>query len=123
MVLDSALLSKRAELRRIVIHELFHFAWVRMNNRQRRAWGTAIRRELSAHARGELGWSSEMRKQALRARSGRCWREYLCESFCDTAAWLYAGVKRHDEFTLTQRFRRLRAAWFETAFAGRAIPV
>ena len=66
--------------------------------------------------RGELGWSAEWRKDALGADdvAGRTrrWREYCCESFCDTAAWLYSGVERHEEFTLGERWRRGRRAWF-----------
>jgi len=123
IVLDRALLASRAELGRILVHELFHFAWVRLNNGQRHGYEAALKGELKAGARGELGWSAEMRKRTLGARTGRAWRDYVCESFCDTAAWLYAGVSRHQEFTLARRFRERRAAWFAAAFAGRAIRV
>jgi len=73
-------------------------------------------RELAQGARGELGWSADWRKQGLgradiRSRT-RHWREYCCESFCDSAAWLYAGIERHEEFTLAARFRKGRSAWF-----------
>jgi hypothetical protein len=121
VVLDRALLATRAELGRILIHELFHFAWVRLSNAQRRGYAAAIEDELEARARGELGWSAEMRKRALQSRAGREWREYVCESFCDTAAWLYSGVTRHEEFTLAPRFRARRAAWFAMTFTGCAI--
>jgi hypothetical protein len=40
------------------------------------------------------------------------WREYCCESFCDTAAWLYSGVQVHSEFTLAGRYRHRRRVWF-----------
>lgn len=123
IVLDTALLSRRAELRRILIHELFHFAWVRLSNAQRDAYAGAMEDELDARARGELGWSAEMRKDTLESHSGPAWREYVCESFCDTAAWLYSGVGRHEEFTLAPRFRKRRAAWFAEAFGGRPIHV
>ncbi|MGA3027400.1 MAG: hypothetical protein ABSF98_21795 [Bryobacteraceae bacterium] len=121
IVLDRALLRRRGELGRILVHELFHFVWVRLSNAQRDGYGAALADELEARARGELGWSAQMRKGMLASRAGRAWREYVCESFCDTAAWLYSGVKRHQEFTLAPRFRERRAAWFEAAFAGRAI--
>jgi hypothetical protein len=62
-----------------------------------------------------------MRKLELSTREGRQWREYVCESFCDTAAWLYGGLRTHDEFTLSPRFRRRRAAWFRQTFDGRVI--
>ena len=121
IVLDGALLASREELRRILIHELFHFVWVRLSNGQRDGYESALKNEWNAHARGELGWSAEMRKVDLKSPAGRAWREYACESFCDTAAWMYSGVKRHDEFTLAQRYRERRAAWFRAEFAGRPI--
>jgi len=123
MVLDGALLKNRPELRRILIHELFHFAWVRLGNARRAGYEAVVRREMEERARGELGWSAEMRKDKLPVRAGGRWREYVCESFCDTGAWMYAGVKRHDEYTLAARFRRRRAAWFAKAFGGGAVRV
>jgi len=66
--------------------------------------------------RGELGWSAEWRKSKLtpldRRERTRKWREYCCESFCDTAAWLYAGVRTHAEFTLAAAGRAERREWF-----------
>jgi hypothetical protein len=104
------------ELPRILAHELFHFVWFRLGNAARRSWEEALRREIGAGARGELGWSAEWRKRALQAPEvaarQRRWREYCCESFCDTAAWLFSGIARHEEFTLAQRFRERRRAWF-----------
>ena len=123
MVLDGALLKNPAELRRILIHELFHFVWVRLGNARRAGYQAVVRREMGERARGELGWSAEMRKQRLEGRAGRCWREYVCESFCDTGAWMYAGVRRHGEYTLAMRFRRRRAVWFAEAFGGGAVRV
>jgi hypothetical protein len=70
MVFDRSL----AEFRRVFVHELFHFVWLRTGNAAR--------------------------------------REYCCESFCDSAAWLYSGIERHAEFTLPARSRRRRQAWF-----------
>ncbi len=121
IILDSALAGQDAELARILIHELFHFVWVRLGNGVRRGYGALLLLELRAGARGELGWSAEMRKQDLRSQDGKQWREYACESFCDTAAWLYAGLQRHDEFTLSARFRQRRAAWFRQAFGSRVL--
>lgn len=122
MVLDSCLLAKPREFARIVVHELFHFAWVRAGNPVRLSWERVLLGEAGRGARGELGWSAEMRKAALKpldaARRTQRWREYACESFCDTAAWLLAGPERHDEFTLAQRARARRAAWFHN-LAGR----
>ena len=74
-----------------------------------------------------LGWSAEWRKRRLTAadRRGRTrrWREYCCESFCDTAAWLYSGVERHDEFTLAGRCRKTRSQWFVRTFSAGQLPI
>ena len=50
------------------------------------------------------------------------WRDYLCESFCDTAAWIYSGVRRHPEYTLAARHRDRRAEWFRGVFRQRGDP-
>jgi hypothetical protein len=120
LVLDRSLLDNQAELARIVIHEIFHFAWVRLSNADRRAWESVLRSELDRRARGELGWSSEVRKEDLPAGAARQrtrrWREYACESFCDTAAWMLGGLARHPEFTLKPAFRARRARWLAELF-------
>ena len=107
----------RAEFPRIFVHEVFHFAWVRLGNPVRRAYEGLIAAECTMAVSGELGWSAEWRKRELVAADVRLrtrrWREYCCESFCDTAAWLYSGVVRHPEFTLPARSRRLRRIWFQ----------
>jgi len=117
----------RAEFPRIFVHEVFHFVWLRAGNPVRRSWEKLVKRELAAHARGELGWSAEWRKGALSAgdisRRTRRWREYCCESFCDTAAWIYSGVSRHEEFTLATRSRAGRREWFQRAIGGRELQV
>ncbi len=86
-----------------------------------------MRTELAAGTRGELGWSAEWRKDALQSGDVRLrtrhWREYCCESFCDTAAFLYSGVRRHPEFTLAARFRGRRRAWFESSVGNRELPL
>jgi hypothetical protein len=117
----------RAEFPRIFTHELFHFVWLRAGNPLRLSWEALLEREFAVHARGELGWSSEWRKSGLgidgvRQRTRR-WREYCCESFCDTAAWMYSGVRSHPEFTLAPRFRARRRLWFEKAIGNRELPV
>jgi hypothetical protein len=114
IVLDAELLSSDDELRRILIHELFHFVWVRLANPVRRAFERLLAAQRSAP--GELGWSADYRKRALttgdvRQRS-RKWREYCCEAFCDTAAFIYARSRRHGEFTLPRTQRQKRIAWF-----------
>ena len=117
----------RTEFPRIFVHELFHFVWMRLGNPLRREFEDVLRRELAAEAAGDLGWAAEWRKRALapgdwRHRTLR-WREYCCEAFSDTAAWLYSGVAEHPEFTLGKRARAQRRAWMEKALSNREIPV
>ena len=106
----------RVEFPRIFVHELFHFVWLRAGNPVRRAFEELLRTERAAGARGELGCSAEWRKQQLKPRDAaarsRRWREYCCESFCDTAAWIYSGVETHPEFTLAARYGERRRSWF-----------
>ena len=128
MILDQELQRRRGELARIVVHELFHFAWARLGNSARRSYLALLKKERRQRAQGELGWSAELRKARLRkparseVRAGQ-WRDYACESFCDTAAWLYSGVRRHPEFKLAARHRRRRAQWFRATLSSRAIPI
>jgi hypothetical protein len=116
-----------AEFPRILVHELFHFVWLRAGNPLRISYENLLQVERAAGARGELGWSAEWRKQALHSADGaartRRWREYCCESFCDTAAWVYSGVRHHPEFTLSGRFRARRRAWFQRTIGNRQLPV
>ncbi len=117
VILDDALRRRSTELRRIAVHEAFHFVWIRLGNPARRSFEQILLAESTRGARGELGWSAEARKRTLSPFDARnrtlAWREYACESFCDTAAWLYAGLSRHSEFTLAARFCRQRKSWFE----------
>jgi hypothetical protein len=103
----------RAEFPRIFVHEVAHFVWLRLGNPRRHSYEQLLRAE---QAPGELGWSAEWRKLALtpahRRNRSRAWREYCCESFCDTAAWLWSGLARHPEFTLAAQYRSRRARWF-----------
>jgi hypothetical protein len=122
-----ALNCTRPEFPRIFVHELFHFVWLRAGNPARHAFEELLRREYRAGARGELGWSAESRKRELtagdiRLRSRR-WREYCCESFCDTAAWQYSGVENHEEFTLPALFRQRRRVWFRKTIAARGLSI
>jgi len=118
---------RSGEFARVCVHELFHFVWLRLGNQRRRAYEDLLRKERAARARGELGWSAEWRKRGLAAGDiesrSRLWREYCCESFCDTAAWIYSGVRRHDEFTLAPRFRERRRRWFAGIVATAPLPV
>ncbi len=103
----------------ILVHELFHFVWARLGNELRAQYSALLQNERSRSARGELGESSEFRQALLVNKiivSGETWREYVCESFCDTAAWLYTGV-RNGSGRLRPRWREQRRNWFSNAFA------
>jgi hypothetical protein len=119
MVIEEALMADADDFARIFVHELFHFVWLRLGNTKRRSYERVIAKELQRGFRGELGWSAEWRKNKLDRRDWktrtRRWREYCCESFCDTAAWRYAGVKKHREFTLDSGARAVRGQWFARA--------
>jgi hypothetical protein len=116
-----------AEFPRIFVHEVFHFAWLRAGNAVRHSFEKVLADELKTGERGELGWSSEWRKRELTAADRRDrtrrWREYCCESFCDTAAWLFSGIPRHDEFTLAKSCRKLRREWFARTLGAGQLPV
>ena len=116
IVFDASLRLDPNELGRILVHEVFHFAWVRLSNASRKSWRELLTREFARNARGELGWSAEIRKSALlrsaAVTSGRAWGEYACESFCDTAAWAHLHDVEHGEFTLSRRYREIRRGWF-----------
>jgi hypothetical protein len=114
--LDRQVLCSHGDFERILVHEVFHFVWVRLSNAVRRDWERILTRELDESATGELGWSAAWRKARLKGAERRrtpAWRRYVCESFCDTAAWRFAGLETHEEFTLPMSYRRQRRQWFK----------
>jgi len=97
---------------------------VRLGNQKRRAWEQHLAAEWRARARGEAGWSAEWRKKTLtrqdvEVRTKR-WREYCCESFCDTGAWLRSGAM--SENTLGAARQRGRADWFAANLGDAPLP-
>lgn len=122
---DADLAASPREFDRIFVHELFHFVWFRLGNQRRWSFEALLRAELLSRARGEMGWSAEWRKRALQPgdadRRARRWREYVCESFCDTATWLYSGTHSHPEYTLALRFRERRSRWFAASDVNKGI--
>jgi len=127
MVIEEALMADADDFARIFVHELFHFVWLRLGNAKRRSYEHVVANELRGGVRGELGWSAEWRKKKLEPRDWRQrtrrWREYCCESFCDTAAWRYAGVRGHEEFTLVAAARAVRKQWLARAGVDRGIAI
>lgn len=127
IVLDSELRSNESELRRILLHEVFHFSWIRLGNDRRRSYAELIGREFTRRSRGEMGWSAELRKNALAPedmpRRTRRWSEYVCESFCDSGAAFVGGMSDHAEVTLATAFRERRAKWFGIILGASRIPI
>jgi hypothetical protein len=108
-----------------VLHELFHFVWVRLGNPRRLAWEALLGAERESRARGEAGWSAEWRKRELSDQDGsarsRRWREYCCESFCDTAAFWAGG--NDDEITLSPKRLAARLEWFDEHSGAAPFPI
>jgi len=125
VVFQRDLFRQRVELGRILYHELCHFLWPRLGNPRRRSYQAALREEFRHGTRGELGYSSQWRKDELRANgdvsrrgAGRraLWRDYVCESFCDTGSFVLLGSERrakHSEYTLSLAARQRRHRWVE----------
>jgi hypothetical protein len=112
IVLETELLHM-PRLRLILVHELFHFVWVRLGNSKRAAYTALLAEERKHRARGELGESAAVRKE-LDAGT----RDYACESFCDTAAWIYAARCASAVGDLAPRWRKKRKQWFADNLAG-----
>lgn len=120
LVLDSELETNKSELQRILLHELFHFVWWRLGQPRRNSYSALLLAERYQRARGELGWSAERIKPVNGPYGqGRRWREYLSESFCDTAAWYFLGT--HPEVTLALTFRERRRQWLESTVLNRPL--
>ena len=133
IVLGAALFRQRVELGRILYHELCHFVWPRLGNPKRRKFQELLQREFRERVAGELGYSSEFRKvrllgkkkdRASRPERRRLRLDYICESFCDTGAFVLLGSerrKRHSEFTLRRAaLDRRSRAWTQAVLQGPA---
>lgn len=122
IVLDRALLRHPRECDRILAHEIFHFVWWKLPPSARTEYEALINAEMAAGLPGEMGWSAQWRKEALppayRTRLASRWREYVCESFCDTAAAHLLSLRAHAEITLPARARRLRTRWMRDFLAS-----
>jgi len=79
---------------------------------------------MAGGARGEAGWSGEWRKRSLTDVDGmqrtRRWREYCCESFCDTGS-VWAGA--NSECTLARKWLAARLKWFQEQLDDAALPI
>ncbi len=133
IVLGAALFRQRVELGRILYHELCHFVWPRLGNPKRRKFQELLEREFRDRVAGELGYSSEIRKARLSGKKNnrvsrperrRLRLDYICESFCDTGAFVLLGSERrnrHSEFTLRRAaLERRSRAWSQAVLEGPA---
>jgi hypothetical protein len=125
IVLDAELRRNPSGHARILTHEIFHFVWVRLGNPARLQWERAMRAELARRVSGDAGWSAEWRKMKLAKsdviRRTRAWREYCCESFCDSgAAWLTGS---RTEATLPPAALRARIAQLSLLLGPRDLPI
>ena len=127
IVLEELMLRTPRVLERIFVHEVFHFVWSRLGAPLRASFEALVAWELDRRARGELGWSAELMKLKLteedRLQRTRRWKDYLAESFCDTAGWLFGSTRRYSEMTLAKRFRDRRRRWFREHVSSRALTV
>jgi hypothetical protein len=119
IVLETQLLERSDALRLILVHELCHYVWPKLGNALRAEFESLLLIERQARARGEAGESAQVAKSHLQDLDSQqrspAWREYACESFCDTAALLYSGVSVWEFCTLASRWRKRREQWFDTA--------
>jgi hypothetical protein len=86
ILLDSELLETRGDFERILVHEIFHFAWVRLSNSARQSWEKVLAAEIEDGAPGESGLECGMaqnetlERRATAADGGMaalCLREFL----------------------------------------------
>jgi hypothetical protein len=121
VVLDADLIRRPRLLQLILIHELLHFVWLRLGNKARRGFAELLVDEYAHRAKGELGESSAVKKSQLThsdwVTNSKFWREYVCESFCDTGAWLYSNRNKDTPIKLGTRWKRRREMWFEANLA------
>lgn len=120
-MLESEVLDHPETLPLIAIHEVFHFVWAGLGNPARHEYKELLCREWKQRAKGELGESSSLKKEPLcpggvGGLSSRAGRDYVCESFCDTAAAIYSGVAESKWFTLASGWRKRRERWFQERF-------
>lgn len=127
IVLDDHIRTKPRVLERIFIHEVFHFIWSRLGAPLRESFEQLIENETQAGVSGELGWSAESMKLKLqpedRLERNRRWKDYLCESFCDSGAWYFGTAKRYSENTLATEYRSHRRAWLRSNLLDRPLSI
>ena len=115
IILESALLRTPRLLRAILVHELSHFVWIRLGNGARKSFAFLLEQEQLGKACGELGESAAVHKAGLTKsplpKDSRQWRDYVCESFCDTSAAIFVPDAPCLGPPLAQRWFRRRYNW------------
>jgi hypothetical protein len=124
IVIEQDLLSSPAVLRFILVHEFFHFVWVRLGNTSRAEYSRLLVAELVGKARGELGESSAVKKAELQpdgklSPPSKLWRDYACESFCDSAASIFTQGPVHEGARLGKAWSKIRRQWLLQKLADR----
>lgn len=114
-------------LERIFVHEVFHFVWSRLGRKLRDSYERLVLAEFRRDVGGELGWSAESLKLKLthidRHARNRRWKDYLCESFCDTAGWMFGTANRYSEMTLDRESRDHRRRWMREHIETRCLSI
>jgi hypothetical protein len=127
IVLEEQMLRTPRVLQRIFVHEVFHFVWLRLGPALRASFEAMLCAELERAAKGELGWSSESLKLRVteqdRTDRSRLWKDYICESFCDTAGWMFGTARQYSEMTLARRYRDGRRRWFRDNLSARPLSI
>jgi hypothetical protein len=127
IVLEQQMVKTPRVLERIFVHEVFHFVWSRLSAALRDSYSNLILAEIAAGVHGELGWSAESMKLKLTAEDietlNRRWKDYICESFCDTAGWMYGSASRYSEMTLGRESRDARRSWMREHIEGRSLAI
>lgn len=127
IVLDEVMLRTPRVLERIFVHEVFHFVWSKLGAKLRASYEALVASEIADGVVGELGWSAESMKLELartdiRQRTRR-WKDYICESFCDTAGWLFGSARQYSEMTLGRAERDTRRRWFREHVVDRSLSI
>ena len=127
IVLEQGMLRTPRVLERIFVHEVFHFVWPRLGKPVRDSFHMLIAREMKRGVGGELGWSGESIKTNLteqdRVTQSRRWKDYLCESFCDTAGWYFGSARQYSELTLGRESRAERRRWVREHLLERTLSI
>lgn len=127
IILDEQMTRTPRILERIFVHEVFHFVWSKLPNNLRLSFEEMVAAEFDDGVLGELGWSAESMKLQLtrsdRDNRTRRWKDYICESFCDTAGWLFGRTRHYSEMTLGREERSVRRRWFRQHVVDRRLSI